>query len=241
MGDGESVSVETIYEDGTYLDANPSWHEEDSAWKARHIVRMLHANRIEPRTVCEIGCGAGGILDCLADSFAPDVRFSGYEISPQALELCKSKERSNLHFFPADAFDDEGGFDLAMAIDVIEHVEDYYGFLRKLGTKGAFTILHIPLDLSVQSVLRSSRLLRDREAVGHIQYFTKETALATLREAGYEVVDCFYTASRLELGNLGWRASLMKLPRRLLFSLNQDFAARVLGGFSILVLAKASE
>jgi len=77
-----------------------------------------------------------------------------------------------------------------------------------------------------------------RHSVGHIHYFTKETALATLQDTGYKVVDYFYTRGALELSDRGWKADLLKLPRKLSFSLHQDWAARILGGFSLMVLAK---
>jgi Methyltransferase domain len=233
------MNTETIYGDGTYLSKNPTWHEEDSPWKARQIGRMLRKNSIDPSTVCEIGCGAGEILNCLANDYGANVLFSGYEISPQAFELCKTKEKQNLHFFLRDLSDErEDSFDVVMAIDVFEHVEDYCGFLRKLRARGKYKVLHIPLDLSVQTVLRSSPILRRRAAIGHIHYFTKETALATLRDTGYEVVDYFYTHSSLELPNHAWKTNLLKLPRKLFFSIHQDLAVRILGGFSLLVLAK---
>ena len=79
-----------------------------------------------------------------------------------------------------------------MAIDVFEHVEDYFGFLRKLREKAEYKIFHIPLDLSVQTVLRSSPIIKGRKSVGHIHYFTKETALETLKDTGYEIIDYFY-------------------------------------------------
>jgi 2-polyprenyl-3-methyl-5-hydroxy-6-metoxy-1,4-benzoquinol methylase len=47
-------------------------------------------------------------------------------------------------------------FDVVMAIDVFEHVEDYLGFIRRLRVKGEYKVFHIPLDLSVQTVLRVS-------------------------------------------------------------------------------------
>ena len=31
----------SVYESGEYLDANPDWHMEDSAWKAANIGEML--------------------------------------------------------------------------------------------------------------------------------------------------------------------------------------------------------
>ena len=232
-------NLDSIYEDGTYLLRNRTWHEQDSPWKATQIAKMLRNNSIAPSRVCEIGCGAGEILNCLANEYGDDAIFSGYEISPQAFELCRKKERQNLHFFLKDLLDDEiATFDVVMAIDVFEHVEDYFGFLRKLKKKGVYKIFHIPLDLSVQSVLRSAPILKGRRSIGHIHYFTKETALETLKDAGYEVIDYFYTSGSLDLPNRGWKANLMKLPRSFCFSIHQDLAVRILGGFSLLVLSK---
>jgi hypothetical protein len=233
------MNTSTIYEDGTYLSKNPTWHAEDSPWKAKQIGKMLRKNNITPSTICEIGCGAGEILNCLTHDYGEKVLFSGYEISPQAFEICKKKEKQNLHFYLKDLLDEkEASFDVVMAMDVFEHVEDYFGFLRKLRTKGEYKIFHIPLDLSVKVVLRSSLLLARRVSVGHIHYFTRETALATLQDTGYEVVDYFYTSSSLELPHRGWKSNPLNPLRKLFFSIHQDLAVRILGGFSLLVLAK---
>ena len=67
---------------------------------------------------------------------------------------------------------------------------------------------------------------------------TQRCVRATLKDAGYQVVDHFYTANMLELPNVGWRGHLMKLPRRLAFGLHPDLAARILGGYSLMVLAR---
>ena len=229
-----------IYENGTYLDNNPTWHEEDSQWKAKYIATIIKRNNLVPSTICEIGCGAGEILNRLQTEFGDKVIFSGYEISPQAFELCNRKSKHNLQYFPKSLLDEkkETIFDVVMAIDVFEHVEDYRGFLRELKERGKYKVFHIPLELTVQTVLRSSPLLKSRLSFGHIHYFTKETAIATLKDTGYEVLDYFYTGGSLELPNLGWKANLLKLPRRLCFSINEDLAVRILGGFSLLVLAK---
>jgi hypothetical protein len=235
----DGMGTKTIYENGTYLDNNPAWHEQDSPWKAKQIEKILRKNGVDASTVCEVGCGAGEILNCLTNGYGANVIFSGYEISPQAFEICKKKERQNLRFFFQDLLaDTSASFDVIMAIDVFEHVDDYLGFLRKFYGKGKYKIFHIPLDLSVQSVLRSSPILKLRASVGHIHYFTKETALAALKDTGYDVVDYCYTNGSLELPNRGWKANLMKLPRKLLFSIHQDLTVRILGGFSLLVLAK---
>jgi cyclopropane fatty-acyl-phospholipid synthase-like methyltransferase len=228
-----------IYQDGRYLENNPTWHAEDSSWKAQQIARILGVNNISPATVCEVGCGAGEILKCLSEELGSDVMFSGYEISAQAYEICRTKETQNVHFYLEDILDQaESTFDLVMAIDVFEHIEDYLGFLRKLRSKGTYKIFHIPLDLSIQTVLRSSPILNERVKSGHLHYFTKETALATLEDTGYEVVDHCYTSASSELPNRSWKANLLKIPRRAAFSIHRDWAARIFGGFSLLVLTK---
>lgn len=228
-----------MYLDGAYLRNNPTWHEEDSPWKAAQILRMLRKNGIAPASICEVGCGAGGIIDALAAEFGDRTQCAGYEISPQAFEICGRKQRPNLRYFLKDLFEEpSSAFDLVLAIDVLEHVEDYFGFLRKLKSRGTYKMFHIPLDLSVQSVLRNTPILDVRSSVGHLHYFTKDTALATLRDAGYEIVDHCYTKASLELASVAWETKLVRIPRRLFFALSEDWAARVIGGFSLLVLAK---
>lgn len=228
-----------IYTDGSYLERHPTWHEEDSPWKARKIAGILEANNLSPSTICEVGCGAGEILKCLAMEFGDNVMFSGYEISPQAFEICRKKETQNLKFYLNDLLEEsDSTFDVVMAIDVFEHIENHFEFLRKLRTKGSYKIFHIPLDLSVLTVLLGFPILQSRASDGHIHYFTKEIALATLKDTGYEVLDYCYTSASLDLPNRGWKTNLLKLPRRLFFLIHQDWTARILGGFSLLVLTK---
>ena len=230
--------MESIYTDGTYLRNNPDWHVDDSPWKAKHIATMLERHGIVPRTVCEVGCGAGEILRSLSTHLEPSTRFFGYEISPNAYKICSQKANDKFTFRLANILEDEKAcFDLVMAIDVFEHVEDYFGFLRKLRTKGQYKMFHIPLDMSAQEVLRGKPSSM-RKSVGHIHYFSKDTALATLEDCGYTVLDHFYTSGRTELGGLGWKAQLMRIPRQAVYRMSPDAAARVLGGYSLLVLAR---
>ena len=232
--------METTYRDGTYLEHNPDWHEGDSEWKARQILKLMQRSGLTPSSVCEVGCGAGGILAELARALGDGVRLDGYEISPHAYAICSRRARHNLRYHLGDFLgEDTPPYDVVMAIDVFEHVEDYLGFLRKLRTRARRHVFHIPLDLSVNTVLRGNALTHGRKVVGHLHYFTKETALATLQDTGYRVVDHFYTAGSIELKkNSGLKARLMKIPRRLLFTLHPDLAVRLLGGYALMVLCE---
>jgi 2-polyprenyl-3-methyl-5-hydroxy-6-metoxy-1,4-benzoquinol methylase len=228
----------SIYETGEYLERNPTYHVEDSAWKARQILEMIRRNALEPRTVCEIGCGAGEILKQLQSSMPADTEFSGYEISPQAFALCNKRKNARLRFYRDDLIKaDVAGFDLLLCIDVFEHVQDYIGFLRDLRAKARYKLFHIPLDMSAQWVMRGRPILQEREQGGHLHYFMKDTALAALRDAGYQVLDRSYTPGAIDQPR-SVKAKMASLPRRLLVMLNQDFAIRLLGGYSLLVLTE---
>jgi cyclopropane fatty-acyl-phospholipid synthase-like methyltransferase len=230
--------MQTMYESDAYAESNPTWHEEDSPWKAGHIGKIIKDNNIPHRRICEVGCGVGAILANL-EACLPDAEFTGYEISPYAYERARQRNSQRATFVLGDVTTAEvTDFDVVLLIDVIEHIEDYFRFLKKLKNIGAYKVLHIPLDLSVQSVFRASPIMNQRAGVGHIHYFFKDTALAMLEDCGYTIVDYRYTASRLELPNQAFSSQLMRWPRRLLYALSPDFAARVLGGYSLLVLAK---
>jgi len=53
----------------------------------RQILKLIDKHRLEPRTICEVGCGAAEVLDRLQSRLPVDAEFCGCEISPQALRL----------------------------------------------------------------------------------------------------------------------------------------------------------
>lgn len=231
--------TESLYLDGDYLKNNPDWHVEDSSWKAEKIRQILTKNKITASTICEIGCGAGEILNQLYSTLPSTSNFIGYDISENAIDLAKSRTKDRIQFQKEDLLLDESAhFDLLLIIDVFEHIEDYLGFLRKCRKKAEYKVFHIPLDMTVQKVLRKDVLMHARQKVGHLHYFTRETALDTLIDAGYEIIDEFYTPWGFEMKQKTLLKKIFQLPFRLFYSLNPDLAVRVMGGSSLIVLAK---
>ncbi|MDA1024262.1 MAG: class I SAM-dependent methyltransferase [Proteobacteria bacterium] len=231
--------TDSIYQDATYLRRNPHWHEEDSPHKARWIKSLLDDHRVKPKSVCEVGCGAGEILAQLQITCDPGTTFIGYEIAPDASAINQAKQNGRLRFAEEDFLESKTEtFDLLLLIDVFEHVEDYIGFLRQLRSRARQFVFHIPLDLHVSSLVRVRPLMSVRESVGHLHYFTRETALATLADAGFKVIDERFTAGALELPQTGLTTRLMRLPRCISFKIAPVLTARWLGGFSLLVLAE---
>jgi SAM-dependent methyltransferase len=224
--------ADNMHGDGSYPENNPSWHVEDSPWQAKKIIKMIEKHHMDPSSVCEIGCGAGEILTQLSQrSLVSEVTFYGYEISPQAYGLCKQRESEKVKFFLEDlTVNVNACFDVVLAIDVIEHVEDYRRFLRRLRTKGRYKILHIPLDFNALCLMSVGFLASQRKSIGHIHYFAKDTALSTLQETGYEIIDWFYTRANLELPKPAWKAKLAHLPSRIVSPINEDLSVRLFGG-----------
>jgi hypothetical protein len=236
--DGRQTMSDSPYETGEYLANNPDWHAEDSPFKARWIADILERNRVEPAHIVEVGTGSGEILVLLRQRF-PRALLEGYDISPQAYAIAAPKATEGLRFHCADFLTaDSATPDVLMAIDVFEHVEDYMAFLKAIRPRGQFKVFHIPLDLSVQGLLRGTSIIAAREKIGHLHYFTKDTALAVLADCGYEVIDWNYTHGAETLPHRAFRTKVLNFPRRVLRRVNQDFAVRVMGGASIMVLAR---
>ena len=236
----EEPAADNIYLSGRYSEKNPRFHEQDSPWKAQQVLKMMQRHQLHVRSIAEIGCGAGEVLRQLQINLPDGMEFVGYDISPQAYALCEPKANEHLHFYCEDLLTaGSDRFDLVLCLDVIEHVEDYLGFLRALRTKAAYQIFHIPLGLSALTVLRNRSFRAEREQHGHIHFFNRELALAALRDTGCEVVDWFYTPAGF-VGVSGLRGRVLTAARRALSLLSLEWSVRTLGGHSLLVLTRSS-
>lgn len=223
------------YSDGRYVEANPDWHDSDASWKAARVAALLDSAGLRPSTICDVGCGSGGVLAELRRRLAGS-RMVGLDVSPQAVEIAQARH-PELDIRLGDLASHQEYFDVVLVLDVFEHVEDYLGLLRAMRTYGEHFIFHIPLDMSAQLVVRAKPLLAKREEVGHLHYFSKDTALATLTTAGYAVDRWSYTAGSIDAPDRTRRMKLLALPRRVGAAIAPNATATVLGGFSLLVLA----
>jgi SAM-dependent methyltransferase len=228
--------VTGIYTDGAYLEhTGGTWHSEDSPFKARWIARLLERHpSIKLQSVCEIGAGAGAVLHELKRLLPESVSFTGYEISPQAHRMSERFADNRCTFVLGDAFADQDIYDLVLAVDVIEHVEDCFTFLRKIKAKGKLKIYHIPLDVHVSSILRGSNLW---DLYGHLHLFTMETALKTLEHTGHRIIDSLLTDGAMQVPRFG-RTRVLNLLRRPVGFFSKRLSARLFGGYSLLVLAE---
>lgn len=237
------TSIETRYSDGDYLRHNPEWDRYDAPWKAAHVAAILTQNGIAPASLCEIGCGSGDVLAHLRRSF-PAARLIGTDISPQAGGFWQQHAGAATDIeFRLGAFHEVNreAHEVILLLDVIEHMRDPFSFLEQVRAAAAHFVLHIPLDLSASAVARRAPLLNVRRNVGHIHYFTKDLALEMLAETGYQVVAWHYTGASLRSPQRSLKTRLAGIPRRILYALDRDLGVRILGGDTLLVLARPAQ
>lgn len=233
-------SSNELYLSGDYLLHNPSWDEDDSPWKAAKIMNLLSQHHIVPQSVCEVGCGAGRILATLRDYLGPACRLVGYDIAPVLKDFWVKYEPKQIKFILGDFLESEANdiYDILLLIDLIEHLENPFNFLRRVLGRAKWIVLHIPLELDAQKAIRHASLLKSRQQFGHLHNWNKDLALMMLRECGLEVIYWEYTGGTVELPTPLLRTKLARWPRKIFFAISSDLAVRILGGYSLLVLAK---
>lgn len=230
------MKIEDIYLDGTYFKKNPEWDIKDSQWKSLLVVDIIKKNKINCKYICEIGCGAGHILFALS-KFYNKKKFEGFDIAPQLINFWGDLQSNNLIFklkeFPEN---NNSYYDLILLLDVFEHVRDPLSFLENIRNHAESFIFHIPLDLSVLSIIRSKILLNTKRKVGHLSFYNIDLALEIIKDAGFKIIDFKYTNAYKRSNSL--KTKIAMIPRIFLNFFSKDLSARILGGQTLIVYAK---
>jgi SAM-dependent methyltransferase len=86
-----------------------------------------------PLNVLDYGCGTGDNLTSLLAERFPAVRFVGVDADHRSIEHARARNAlPNLRFQSTDEMDPSERFDLVIASEVLEHVEDPQAFLENL-------------------------------------------------------------------------------------------------------------
>jgi len=230
--------IKDIYNNQTYLQNNPTWHEEDAMFKADRIEKLLTQYPVPFTRVCEVGCGSGEILVQLCKMFRDVTSWVGYDISADAIAIAEEKSSEKLKFELQDftLTDNSITYDLMLVIDVIEHLENYFSFLDSISERSRYFIFHIPLDMCVWSLLRERMLIESKERVGHIHNFTEDFIKSILTDQGFRILHQIYTEPVFKVKS--FKQWLISTLRSILYGISPRFCTKTLGGYSILVLAE---
>ena len=206
-------AAEDLYTSGEYAMRNPTWHAEDSPWKAKQIARILQPclSGQSPVRICEIGCGVGIVLAELQRTLGEQNVQSicvGYDIAPAAIRQALSTygQSATLSFECCDVLSKAAlQCDWCLLIDVLEHLQEPVQFLQELRRRGAKQfIVNLPLENSVINIVRGKTDPR-RSRVGHLHFWDTYSALSVLERAGLHVAQWVY-AQRLP--RLSWELDL---------------------------------
>ena len=170
-------------------DTKPAgYFDQDRAELVRQLPRPLGR-------VLDVGCGSGATGRSLRAAGAAWV--SGIEIEPEAAAAAAA-EYDEVRVGPAEAelAAVTGPFDTILLYDVLEHLVDPWGLLRRLhevAAPGARVHVSVPnarhwtllRDLALRGTFGYTPV--NHRSVDHLRWFTKRDMAAMLRDTGWNV------------------------------------------------------
>ncbi|MEM9122049.1 MAG: class I SAM-dependent methyltransferase [Pseudomonadota bacterium] len=185
------------YKSDYYTETKPTYLShatEDAAWqRVLHNDLLLMAETIlgsSQRTLVDIGCGPGLILDAAADR---GWTCSGLEPSRQAAQFAAERGHTVINApFTPDVLAEIGEVDLVSMINVLEHVphpSDFIDWANQLLQPGGLLLLTVPNDFNgFQRTLRATGAT-DAWWISphhHLNYFSFETLENLVKAHGFE-------------------------------------------------------
>jgi SAM-dependent methyltransferase len=155
-----------------------SWGPGPRYLLRRHCVLRI-ARRLAPERVLEVGCGAGDLLAQLA---ARGCQVVGVDASEAARDEARLRAAPFGARFDVRADLPDGLFDLVLAFEVLEHIEDELGALQRFGARirpGGHLLLSVPAH--------HRRWGPHDVWAGHLRRYERDELAARLREAGLAV------------------------------------------------------
>ncbi len=150
------------------------------------FLRQIASKISKPKTdirILDVGCGTGANLEMLAQFGAAE----GVDVSDDALEFCQRKGlQAHKGLAESLPFPDES-FDLATALDVIEHLDDDVAGLKEMHRilkKGGKTLIFVPAFMWLWGV--------QDDISNHRIRYTKQQIVERLEKAGFEIERATY-------------------------------------------------
>ncbi|MDH5716432.1 MAG: class I SAM-dependent methyltransferase [Spirochaetia bacterium] len=233
---------EDYYTSGEYFNSHK---DSCSDIKIDLVIPFLKKNKIDVKQntkIIEVGCGSGEFLMPLTkflESKNIQYKIKGYDISKPAIDMANKKNKyKNLMFYVGSVKNIKEKTDLIFCMDVIEHVENPFEFLRSLNGKSKYIVLHLPIEHSIGHLLLE-KTQKSNETFKHIHFFSLQTALILIKELPFEILDYQFTAASMAAikikGNIFIR--FLRVIRFFMYKISSKFSS-IMGGGSVLFLLK---
>jgi SAM-dependent methyltransferase len=162
-----------------------AWFEQAAGdFRASNISRLV-ADMLPPGRVLDVGCGAGALL---AELLRRGHDAAGCDASPEMVGMCRRYlgasgwPEADVRVGGVDDLPSDGRFDVAVALDVIEHIEDDVGALRCMRAAVC------PGGRIIVSVPAISRLYGPKDvAIGHYRRYDRKDLVKAVEAAGLSV------------------------------------------------------
>jgi len=164
------------------------WRALGARTKAAHARTLSTRAGLRPERVVEIGCGDGSLLQELALAW-PDATFDGFEISPPAIEIARSRgipgagrlETYDGSRVPAE----DKAYDLAVLSHVLEHVPHPASLLREAARVATRVLVEVPLEDNRSAARPAKRAEAAR--IGHLHALNRDDVRGWIDGAGLKV------------------------------------------------------
>jgi SAM-dependent methyltransferase len=258
--DSMEALAEKLYSRDEYMTKWPSLHEECSPWKVSKIIPLLEAFMgcvsKDEISLLDVGGGAGSILSAVSNyvekTHGVRVRKTALDLSPAILEIQKKNNPDLTRCLNEDVRKSSLGnkeIDLALLIDVLEHVPNPVEALEELKRFSHFAILKVPLEDSLlyrtwNFLGRGKPRKRAVEEWGHINVYSFGTLKREIEQHTGLVLNCYFTnafhhfrTSEHHRGTLRVRQRLLNFVASYVFMLSPRLCSAMFGDF-VMILVK---
>lgn len=164
------------------LEKNHFWHRA----RRKYILQLL-ANTPKDLSILDIGCSSGMLLNELAGIGFNKDKLYGIDISPDAVQQSKENGVQNSFLMDAGSIDLNRKFDILIASDCLEHLEndkEALGNWRKILNRDGQLIVFVPAFMALWNEHDVANM--------HYRRYTRKALKKKLIESGFEVNDSSY-------------------------------------------------
>lgn len=160
-------------------------------WESQKVKAFRSLLGPGPKKILDVGCGEGRFLSILKEFGNPEWELTGLDFDAQAVEKCRKRG------FRAEAkriedFDPEEKFDAVIMFQLIEHVEDPLGVIRKVRERllpGGVFIIETPNPAGRDYHWFKDSYWSHYHFPRHWNLFTREHLKKILTDSGFEIAE----------------------------------------------------
>lgn len=147
----------------------------------RWIMKLINLLPERPRTIADLGCGNGKLLEYIGKKIN-NFQIFGSDISDRGLDQCRKKYPNGFFSYQdltivSNPFDPRV-VDLGICSEVIEHLKDDKPALKSLALMCRYVIVTVP----------SGPLDEMAKGMGHYRHYTADELAKKLNDAGFDVL-----------------------------------------------------